>query len=142
MEIREERHDDVTVLTLLGELDARTLPTANEKLNSLFDSLRVRLVVNLGASEMVTSTGIGFLVDAAKRTRKFGGDTVLSNPPRLLQRSLESLKIGDYFRTFPGDREAVAWFRDRELDETQAPAPPQPPERRGWFGRFFRRGGS
>jgi len=119
VDIHEQQVGDITVLTVRGELDARTLPDATGKLDELFRALRVRLVFNLKATEIVTSTGVGFLVDAAKRTRKFGGDAVLSEPPRLLQRTLTSLKIGDYFKTFPNDADAVAWFRDRDLEDTR-----------------------
>lgn len=139
MEIREEQDGDVTVLTVRGELDARTMPTAMAKRDALFESLRVKLVVNLETTEIVTSSGVGFLIETAKRTRKYGGDTVLSDPPPLLLRTLESLKIGDFFQTFPNDREAVAWLRDRELDDTKQPAPPPKPERRGWLARRFGR---
>ena len=42
---------------------------------------------DLSGMEIVTSTGVSFLIDAAKRTRGLGGDVVLSNPTRLLKAS-------------------------------------------------------
>ena len=90
--------------------------------------------------EIVTSTGVSFLIDAAKRTRELGGDVVLSNPTRLLQGTLKSLKIDDYFEVFPTREEAVRYYRDRDLDDTEVPDPPDPPgPRRGWLSRLWRR---
>jgi anti-anti-sigma factor len=135
--IDEEQVGDVSVLTIDGELDARTLPDAAEKLDELIKVLRVRLVFDLSGMEIVTSTGIAFLIDAAKRTRKLGGDTVISSPTHLLQGTLKSLKIEDFFKIFPTSKEAVWYFRDRELEDTEVPEPPSP--RRGWFSRLRRR---
>ncbi|MHC5051820.1 MAG: STAS domain-containing protein [Planctomycetota bacterium] len=139
MRIDEEQTGDISVLTIVGELDARTLPDAHEKLAELLKVLRVRLVFDLSGMEIVTSTGITFLIDAAKRTRELGGDAVLSNPTRLLQGTLKSLKIADYFKIFPNNKEAVWYFRDRELEDTQVPDPPAP--RPGWWSRLFGRKG-
>ncbi len=137
MRIDEEQVGDVSIVTVSGDLDARTLPDANEKLDSLLKVLRVRLVFDLSGMEIVTSTGVSFLIDAARRTRELGGDVVLSNPTRLLQGTLKSLKIADYFKVFPNSKEAVWYFRDRELDDTRVPEAPAP--RRGWFSRLWRR---
>ena len=138
MRIDEEQAGDISILTVVGELDASTLPDAHEKLASLLKVLRVRIVFDLSGMEIVTSTGVSFLIDAAKRTRELGGDVVLSNPSRLLQRTLKSLKFDEFFRVFPTRKEAVWYFRDRELEDTQvrddAPAP-----RRGWLSRLWRR---
>ncbi|MHC4135398.1 MAG: STAS domain-containing protein [Planctomycetota bacterium] len=133
----EEQVGDISILTVVGELDARTLPDAHEKLASLLKVLRVHLVFDLSGMEIVTSTGVSFLIDAAKRTRELGGDAVLSHPTRLLQGTLKSLKIADYFKVFPTSKEAVWYFRDRELDDTQVPEAPAP--RRGWLSRLWRR---
>jgi len=111
VEFTEERRGDVTVLTIHGDLDELTIPSATERLDALVREQRVWLVVNLEAAELVTSTGVGFLVTAARRTRKLGGDTVLSKPSPLLQRTLSSLQIGDYFKTFGDDDAAIASFQ-------------------------------
>lgn len=126
MHIDERREGDVTILTIVGEIDARTLPDAHAKLAELFKTLRIYLVFNFSDMELVTSTGISFLIDAAKRARALGGDAVLCNPPRLLVQSLKALRIGDHFKTFPDDQRAVWYFRDRDLDDTQSPDQDQP----------------
>jgi anti-anti-sigma factor len=139
MRIDEEQVEDVSVLKIVGELDASTLPDAHEKLASLLKVLRVRLVFDLSGMEIVTSTAVSFLIDAAKRTRELGGDAVLSSPTRLLQGTLKSLKIDDFFQVFPTSKEAVWYFRDRELDDTQIPEAPDPAPRPGWIARLWRR---
>ena len=132
MRIDEQQVGNVTVLTVHGEFDARTAPEAHGKLDELFETLRVRIVINLQGVEIVTSTAISFLIDAAKRTRKHDGDAVLSQPTRLLSKTLATVGIGTYFEMFDSDEEAVAYFRGREVA-----AEPQPPEApKGILERF------
>ena len=126
MHIDEQRDGDVSILTIVGEIDARTLPDAQAKLEELFKTMRSKFVFNFASTELVTSTGISFLIDAAKRARALGGDAVLCNPPRLLVQSLKMLRIGDHFETFPDDERAVWHFRDRDLDDTHVPDEDQP----------------
>jgi len=118
MRIDEERVEDVTIVTLHGDLDARTVPDARERLDELIKALRIRVVFNLSEMEVVTSTAIAFLVDAAKRLRRLGGDAVLSEAPRLLQRTLTALRIQDFFFLFASDDRAVHHFRAANLGDT------------------------
>lgn len=134
MRIEETRAGDVTVLAIAGELDARTLPDAQARLSALLAELRVRLVFDLSGMEIVTSSAVGFLVDAAKRTRALGGDAVLCRPTALLTRTLDALKFGKFLRVYPSDDLAVAGFR-----EIRAADAAGPPPRRGWWP-FGRRG--
>ena len=137
MRIDEERLGDITILTVHGEIDARTMPDANEVLAELFKTMRVRIVINLKHVEIVTSTMISFLIDAAKRTRNYGGDAVLTNPTRLLKSSLKALDILDFFKIFDDDAAAVAHFRDAALDDTEekVETEEEPPKKKRWFGR-------
>ncbi|MHC4956546.1 MAG: STAS domain-containing protein [Planctomycetota bacterium] len=136
MKIGEQRFDDVTVVAIAGDFDARTAPHAHEKLDSLLEQFDSRLVFNLSGLDIVTSTAISFLIDAAKRARKMGGDAVLSQPTRLLQTSLNSLDIGDYFQSFESDADAVAHFRalkSRAEKEAAEEATRHPDEKRPWW---------
>ena len=110
MKIEERLVDDIAILAISGDLDAHNIPDANERLDAHLKTLRCRLVFNLSGLDIVTSTAIGFLVDAARRTRKLGGDTVVSEPTRLFQKTMDMLQAGAVFKAFPSDDEAVAYL--------------------------------
>ena len=135
MEIGEERIGEVTVLSVVGEFDARTAPQAHAKLDGLMEHLRTRLVFNVSGLEIVTSTAISFLLDAAKRTRKFGGDAVLTEAPQLLMKSLRSLDVGDYFQTFDSDDAALAHFKRfaEEAESSASAADGREEKQRPWW---------
>ena len=115
MRIEEQHIGNVSILTVHGEFDARTAPEACRTLDKLFETLRVRLVINLEGVEIVTSTAISFLIDAAKRTRKHGGDAVLSEPTKLLRKTLATVGIGNYLEMFDSNEAGVAYFRGLEV---------------------------
>lgn len=133
MRIEERQVDEITtVLTVTGEFNAVTLPGAQEKLDDLIKGMRIRVVVNLGQIDIVTSTAISFLMDAAKRTRKLGGDAVVSEPTKLLMSTVEALDFGDYLKTFETDDDAVAYYAAMP----KGPPPttdPEPEQRQPWF---------
>ncbi len=129
MRVDEERVGDVTILTLRGDLDARTVPDVRERLDELIKVLRLRVVFNLSEMEVITSTSVSFFVDSAKRLRRLGGDALLSHPPRLLERTLNALRIADFFRLFPDDDAAVRHFQDEDLGDTVPSAGATPPGR-------------
>ena len=77
MRIEELRYDRVSVIKIIGELDAGNLPDAGEVVDGNFKGLRSRLVFNVEDIPIVTSTAISFFIDTAKRAREFDGDAVL-----------------------------------------------------------------
>ncbi|MHC4959105.1 MAG: STAS domain-containing protein [Planctomycetota bacterium] len=111
MDIGETRFEDVTVLSIVGDFDAHNAPHAHEKLDALIKELRVRLVFNVAGIPIVTSTAIGYLIDAAKRMRRLGGDVVLTGTNRLLLQTMEALQIQEFLKTFASAEEAIAHFR-------------------------------
>ena len=126
------------MLAISGEFDARTAPEAHAKLDGILEHLRKQIVINVSGMEIVTSTAISFLIDAAKRTRKLGGDAVLSQPPRLLLSSLKSLGAGEHFATFDSDDAALEHFRHvAKRAESQQEADTADEGQRPWwrFGR-------
>ena len=97
MRIEELRFDKVSVIKIIGELDAKTLPDAGATVDELFKGLRTRIVFNVADVPMVTSSAISFFIDAAKRAREFDGDAVLSAPTDLLKKSLRVLDLHKFF---------------------------------------------
>lgn len=75
MDLSLDHHDEAgrTVVTVGGEVDVFTAPALDERLVSLIDEGKVRLVVDLTGVEFLDSTGLGVLVKALKRTREHDG---------------------------------------------------------------------
>ena len=141
MRIEELRYDRVSVIKIIGELDAGNLPDAGEVVDGNFKGLRSRLVFNVEDIPIVTSTAISFFIDTAKRAREFDGDAVLSAPTDLLRKSLQILDLHKFFLIFDDDDAAIAHFAEADLDDTVVPgnATPPAPDWREKF-RFWKKG--
>jgi len=127
MRIEEVQYDKVSVIKIIGELDAKTLPDAGQAVDEQFKGLRTRIVFNVQDVPMVTSTAISFFIDSAKRAREFNGDAVLSAPTDLLRKSLQILDLHRFFLIFDNDDDAIAHFQEVALDDTVVPENVTPP---------------
>lgn len=69
---RSER-EGVTVLTLVGSLDAATSTGLKSEVVRLTDAGKVRVAVDLAKLTLIDSTGVGVLISLFKRARAAGG---------------------------------------------------------------------
>jgi anti-sigma B factor antagonist len=69
---RSER-DGITVLTLVGSLDAATSSGLKKEVVTLTDSGKTRVAVELSKLTLIDSTGVGVLISLFKRARAAGG---------------------------------------------------------------------
>ncbi len=63
----------VTVLTLIGNLDAATAAGLKKEVVALTDAGKVRVAVDLAKLTLIDSTGVGVLISLFKRTRAQSG---------------------------------------------------------------------
>jgi anti-sigma B factor antagonist len=96
IEVRER--SGWTVLDVAGELDLYTAGTLKERLRSLTDQGRHRIVVNLESVEFMDSTALGVLIGARKRAREHDGEVALAGPTEPVRKVLS---ITGLDRVFP-----------------------------------------
>lgn len=111
MDIAREERGDVTVVRLGGDFDFHDVAAATDALGACLDEGVHRVVFDLAGLGFISSGGIGFFIQTAKRLRKLGGDVVLAAPPASLGWVIETLGIDRVFRIFPDAEAAIAHFR-------------------------------
>jgi len=79
MSIDHRSEGAVELVSFSGNLDASVAGDAKDKIQSLIDSGRTRLVLEFGDVRFVDSSGLSVLVAALKTARGAGGDIVLLN---------------------------------------------------------------
>src|SRR5262245_22431039 len=120
MDIAREEREGVTVVRLGGDFDFHDVAQATDALGSLAEGAH-RVVFDLKALGFISSGGIGFLIQTAKRLRTHGGEAVLAAPPANFGWVTETLGIDRIFRIFEHADAGLAYFREA------APAPRTPP---------------
>jgi anti-sigma B factor antagonist len=77
-------HDDVTVVSLGGEIDLATQGELRAMLNDQIVSGNVNLVLDLTDVSFLDSTGIGALIGTRRRVHAFQGSLVIVCPDETL----------------------------------------------------------
>lgn len=77
MELREESAGAVAVVAVSGRLDANTSPELARVLTSTIAAGKARVVLDLTATQYLSSAGLRVLLLAAKQVEKASGELVL-----------------------------------------------------------------
>lgn len=77
MQIKEDKLDDVMVVTVTEHLDSATASIFESRLLGLIDHGERRIVVDCGLLDYVNSAGLKVFLLAAKRLEPLGGKLVL-----------------------------------------------------------------
>jgi anti-anti-sigma factor len=111
LKIAERQLDDVTVLSLSGEilLDDGDLEF-RKKVHDLVARGQVKIVVDLGGVSHVDSAGVGMLVAKQKTVHEHGGDIKLVHVSSRSQRLLAIMRLAMVFETFDDEETAVRSF--------------------------------
>ncbi|MGE3176752.1 MAG: STAS domain-containing protein [Vicinamibacterales bacterium] len=111
MQIEERAVDDVTVLDLKGRI---TLGEGDEllkdKVNSLLNQGRRKLVLNLADVPYIDSAGLGEIVRTYTTVSRQGGSLKLANLTKRITDLLSITKLLTVFETFESEADAIKSF--------------------------------
>ncbi len=111
MQIEERVVSGVTILDLKGKI---TLGEGDEllkeKINSLVQSGKQKLVLNLGDVPYIDSAGLGEIVRTYTTVSRQGGQLKLLNLTKRIEDLLSITKLLTVFDTYDSEQEAVASF--------------------------------
>jgi anti-anti-sigma factor len=77
MDVREETAGDVTVMNVAGRIDSTTAPELGRALAEALSAARNRLVLDLRATDYLSSAGLRVLLLASKQINEARGKFVL-----------------------------------------------------------------
>ena len=108
MQIEERVVNDVTILDLKGKI---TLGEGDEalkdKINSLIQQDRKRILLNLGEVPYIDSAGLGEIVRTYTTVSRQGGQLKLVNLTKRITDLLSITKLLTVFETFDSEPEAL-----------------------------------
>jgi anti-sigma B factor antagonist len=112
MQIEERVVDDVTILDLKGKI---TLGEGDEalkdKVGSLANQGRLRIVLNLAEVPYIDSAGLGGVVSTYTTISRQGGQLKLVNLTKRITDLLSITKLLTVFETFDSEEEALKSFQ-------------------------------
>lgn len=108
MKLNKRERDGVVVLDLSGDMYADEKGELLGEVESLGESGRLNLVINLSKVKRIASNGIGVLVAAQTRYARHGGALKISNANERVLSVLEMTRLKLLFDIYPTEDEAVA----------------------------------
>jgi len=87
--LSSERHADVVVLAVSGELDLATVPALSRELHAVEETHPKRVIVDLSELEFMDSSGLHELLRALKRASENNPRLSLRRGPPAVQRLFE-----------------------------------------------------
>ncbi len=74
MEIKDKQVGAVTIIALVGSIDAMTAPKITEHIQTHITNGNVKLVADFGGVDYTSSAGLRVMLGGIKETRAQGGD--------------------------------------------------------------------
>ncbi len=96
-----------TVISPRGRLDMVAAPELRSLVVDTVDGGSKRVVVDLGETQFIDSSGLGALIAGLKATRQAGGDLRIARPTDQVQMILELTKMNTVLRPYPSVEAAL-----------------------------------
>ncbi|MDI3330601.1 MAG: STAS domain-containing protein [Micrococcus sp.] len=101
MQIDVERHDTYSEVSSQGRLNMVAAPKLKEAISSEIGTGAKRIVVNLGKTEFMDSSGLGALISCLKLARQAGGDLRIANVPQQVLMVLQLTSMDRVLTPYP-----------------------------------------
>jgi len=110
MELKHEERGTVTIVSIVGSLDAMTSPQLTEFFTQKIADGRYNLVGDLTALDYTSSAGLRVLLNTTKEARQRGGDMRLAAVQAGVKRVFELSGFTSILKFYPDVQSAVASY--------------------------------
>lgn len=102
---------DLTVIHVVGYLDAHTFEELEEAINDLFGKKKYRIIVDLSRVEYISSAGAGVFIGALSEAQEHDGNIVLMRPTSNVREVFDLLGLTQIFQIIDDQNAAEAAFQ-------------------------------
>jgi anti-sigma B factor antagonist len=95
------KQEDVTLLTVKGYIDTTTAPEFEKAFQSVLNSKKFKIVIDLKDVNYISSAGWGIFIGEIKRIRNQKGDLFLSGMNGEVTEVFELLEFNTILKAFP-----------------------------------------
>ena len=101
MDLNTTHHDNYAVITISGRLTAIGAPIVRRTVTELVEQGTTQIVVDLGETTFVDSSGLGALIGGLKNARVAGGDLRIAAVPDSVMTILKLTNLDRVLRSHP-----------------------------------------
>ena len=111
MEISTKQFKSCDMVIVNGRIDSSTAPQLTDTLESITDSGRFKIVLDMSKLEYMSSAGFRALLSSQRVCKRYNrGEIVLAVVPQRVQEALELAGFTELFKTFNDTVDAVGSF--------------------------------
>lgn len=110
MEINHKQEGQVTIVSVIGSLDALTAPSLTESFGACLKAGNSKLVVDLASLDYTSSAGLRVLLNTVKEARARGGDLRLAAVQANVKKVFDLSGFVSIMQFYPDVAAAVASF--------------------------------
>ena len=110
LHIQERNIRDIVIMDLFGNLDFATSPELKVKLDFLIKFGHHKIIINLGAVDLIDSTGVGSLMYALKLLDSTMGDIKIIGLSPQNQNVFSVLELDRVFSIMNSETQAISSF--------------------------------
>jgi anti-sigma B factor antagonist len=112
MKIEDKQENDVTILSISGNIDALTSAALTDHIKDHISKGNVKLIADIQGVDYTSSAGLRVLLGAIKETRALNGDMRLANIQPNVQKVLALSGFTNILKTFTDVDSAVKSFTE------------------------------
>ena len=110
MKVHQKSLDGVELVVVEGRVDSATWEELDNKLGSLLEDSRYKIVVDLSGVSLMTTIGLRVLLTAQKECKKNGGELIISCPSERMDYTLTTAGYKNVFSVYDDQAEAIESF--------------------------------
>lgn len=108
MEVTNQQFKHCDLLKVVGRVDSATAPRLAESLDTIVNSGRFKIVVDMAGLEYMSSAGFRALIAAQRNCKRYNrGEVVFANVPANIHSALELAGFTSLFLIYPDVTSAV-----------------------------------
>lgn len=108
MDVKFHQQGQVTIATLVGDMDPAAAKNLQTELNGHITQGRVKIAADISQVAYISSIGFRVLLAALKECRAKGGDFVIAAPQRNIAQLLEVSGFTNLLKVYPTTPDAIA----------------------------------
>jgi len=108
MNIQTKQAGNTTVVSAFGKIDAMTAPAYEASINDLIGESTLRLALDLGGVDYISSAGLRVILASAKSLKSKGGTLLLANVRGPVKEVFDISGFGSVFNIYDSVDAAVS----------------------------------
>ncbi|MEZ7890480.1 MAG: STAS domain-containing protein [Candidatus Wallbacteria bacterium] len=110
MEIKYETIGNVTILNVDSDIFAEDSTKLKDALDKLFQTNKIKVVMNLEKTNVISSIGLGVILAALIKFRKYSGDICLCRVKDFVRKVLQMTKVDSIIEEYQDIPQAIEKF--------------------------------